>query len=337
MNHSDSKPVALTGDRPTGPLHLGHYVGSLRNRLALQETHRQFIMIADLQALTDNIDRREKIEQNIRQVLLDYLAVGIDPNKTTIFLQSAVPQLAELAFHFLNFVTVARLERNPTVKEEIRQKGFARDIPAGFLTYPVSQAADILAFNADVVPVGNDQLAMIEQTNEIVRRVNACAQQAVFRECTALVGSQGRLPGIDGQAKMSKSLNNTIDLRSGNQDISRAVQKMFTDPNHLRVSDPGRTEGNVVFDYLAVFDPDQTGLAELAQQYRRGGIGDSMVKGRLNSILQTLLEPIRNRREILESNPKELVSILEKGNIKARKVADHTLSQFKAALHIGHF
>ena len=272
----ENLPVILTGDRPTGPLHLGHFVGSLRNRVAHQHAYRQFIMLADAQALTDNIDDPGKVNRNVIEVALDYLAVGIDPCRSTIFIQSQVPELAELAFYYLNLVTVARLERNPTVKEEIRLRGFERDIPAGFLCYPASQAADITAFKAVLVPVGEDQVPMIEQTNEIVRRFNRIAGRDILAEARALVPPVGRLPGIDGKAKMSKSLGNAINLGATPDDIRAAVRKIYTDPLHLRVDDPGHLEGNVAFTYLDAFDPDQAGLAELKAHYVRGGLGDSV-------------------------------------------------------------
>lgn len=333
----DSKLIALTGDRPTGSLHLGHYVGSLCSRIGLQNTHEQYIMIADLQALTDNIEDRDKIQANILEVLLDYLAVGIDPNRSVIFLQSAVSSLSELAFLFLNFVTVARLERNPTVKDEIRQRGYARDIPAGFFAYPVSQAADILAFNADIVPVGSDQLPMIEQTNEIVRRINSVARTPIFKECRALISEYSRLPGIDGQAKMSKSLRNTINLSATDEEIEQSVQRMFTDPNHLHVNDPGQIKGNVVFDYLFAFDPDKSGLQDLALHYQRGGVGDVYIKKRLKSVLKDFIAPMRIRRENWVGKVDDLRDILEVGNRKAVLRANETLRKFKQELGIGQF
>ena len=250
------KPVVLTGDRTTGPLHLGHYVGSLKTRLKLQDEAEQYILLADLQSLTDNIDRHHQVSQNVIEVAMDYLAVGIDPVKSTIFIQSQVPELAELFMLLLNFVTVARLERNPTIKEEIRLRRFERDIPAGFLVYPVSQAADITAFKATIVPVGEDQLPMIEQTNELVRSFNASVKQDVLVECKALLSSVGRLPGLDGKAKMSKSMDNAIRLSAEPDEIRKAVNRMYTDPRHLRVEDAGQVEGNVVFAFLDAFEPD---------------------------------------------------------------------------------
>ncbi|HAT30977.1 MAG TPA: tryptophan--tRNA ligase [Janthinobacterium sp.] len=330
-------PVILTGDRPTGPLHLGHFVGSLRNRVAYQHDYRQFIMLADAQALTDNMDDTGKVHRNVIEVALDYLACGIDPAKSTILIQSQIPELAELTFYYLNIVTVARLERNPTVKEEIRLRGFERDIPAGFLTYPASQAADITAFKAGLVPVGEDQIPMIEQTNEIVRRFNRVAQREVLVECKALVPEIGRLPGIDGKAKMSKSLGNTINLGATADEIRAAVKKVYTDPLHLRVQDPGHIEGNVAFTYLDAFDLDQAGLAEMKAHYVRGGLGDSVVKARLEACLQEMLAPIRARREELAKDRGHIMQILKDGTFKAREVAARTADEVKAALGLSYF
>lgn len=332
-----TRPTVLTGDRPTGPLHLGHYIGSLQNRVALQETHDPFVMIADAQALTDNFDNPKKVVDNVMEVALDYLAVGIDPTKTTILVQSAIPELAELAFYLLNFVTVARLERNPTIKEEIRLRGFERDIPAGFLVYPVSQAADIMAFDADLVPVGDDQLPMLEQTNELARRINGQFGKPVLKECKVMASRHGRLPGIDGQAKMSKSLGNTLDLRATPDEITKAVKRMYTDPNHLRVADPGNTEGNVVFEYLFAFDPDRAGVEELAAAYRRGGIADSAVKRRLEEVLQTMLAPMRARREEYARDRGAVLAMLREGTERARVRAAATVERLKSALGIDYF
>ncbi|MDC8756533.1 tryptophan--tRNA ligase [Janthinobacterium fluminis] len=329
--------VILTGDRPTGPLHLGHFVGSLRNRVAYQHDYQQFIMLADAQALTDNMDDTGKVHRNVVEVALDYLAVGIDPSKSTILIQSQIPELAELTFYYLNIVTVARLERNPTVKEEIRLRGFERDIPAGFLTYPASQAADITAFKAALVPVGEDQIPMIEQTNEIVRRFNRVADRDILVECKALVPEIGRLPGIDGKAKMSKSLGNTINLGATADEIRAAVKKVYTDPLHLRVQDPGHIEGNVAFTYLDAFDLDQAGLAEMKAHYQRGGLGDSIVKARLEACLQELLAPIRARREELAKDRGYIMQILKEGTLKAREVAARTADEVKAALGLSYF
>ncbi|KIF82760.1 tryptophan--tRNA ligase [Noviherbaspirillum autotrophicum] len=327
----------LTGDRPTGPLHLGHFVGSLRNRVAYQHDYRQFIMLADAQALTDNMDDPAKVHRNVIEVALDYLAVGVDPARSTVFIQSQLPELAELTFYYLNLVTVARLERNPTVKEEIRLRGFERDIPAGFLCYPASQAADITAFKATLVPVGEDQIPMIEQTNEIVRRFNRIAGRDVLVEATALVPPVGRLPGIDGKAKMSKSLGNTINLGASPDEIRAAVKKIYTDPLHLRVEDPGHLEGNVAFTYLDAFDPDQAGLAELKAHYVRGGVADSLVKRRLEACLQESLAPIRERRQQLAQDRGHILQVLRQGTERAREAAARTLDEVKAVLGLRYF
>jgi tryptophanyl-tRNA synthetase len=337
QNTPATAPVILTGDRPTGPLHLGHFVGSLRNRVAYQDTYRQFVMLADAQALTDNMDDIGKVHRNVVEVALDYLAVGIDPARTTILIQSQIPELTELTFYYLNLVTVARLERNPTVKEEIRLRGFERDIPAGFLTYPASQAADISAFKATLVPVGEDQIPMIEQTNEIVRRFNRVAQKEILVETKALVPEIGRLPGIDGKAKMSKSLGNTINLGATADEIRAAVKQVYTDPLHLRVSDPGHLEGNIAFLYLDVFDPDKAGLEEMKAHYVRGGLGDSVVKKRLEGILQDLLAPIRARREELAQDRGYILQMLKEGTMKAREVAARTTDEVRAALGLSYF
>ena len=294
-------PIILTGDRPTGPLHLGHFVGSLRNRVTYQDQYRQFIMLADAQALTDNMDDIGKVHRNVIEVALDYLAVGIDPAKSTILIQSQIPELAELTFYYLNLVTVARLERNPTVKQEIIMRGFERDIPAGFLTYPASQAADISAFKATIVP------------------------------------EVGRLPGIDGKAKMSKSLGNTINLGASADEIRAAVKMVYTDPLHLKVSDPGHLEGNVAFLYLDAFDTDKEGLAEMKAHYQRGGLGDSVVKKRLEGILQELLAPIRARREELAKDKGQVMQILKEGTMKAREVAARTTDEVRKALGLSYF
>ena len=322
----------LTGDRPTGSLHLGHFVGSLRQRVELQHAHNQTILVADLQGLTDNGHNPGKISENILNVVADYLAVGIDPTKSTICLQSALPALAELTMYYLNLVTVSRLERNPTVKSEIEQKGFARSLPAGFLVYPVSQAADITAFAATHVPVGDDQLPMIEQTNEIVRSFNRIAGAPVLTECQAMLSKVSRLPGIDGKAKMSKSLGNTITLGASEAEIHAAVMKMYTDPNHLRVSDPGQVEGNVVFSYLDAFGRDEALVAQLKQQYQQGGLGDMSIKRVLESELQELLAPIRTRRAAYLADTGELIRILREGTERANGVSQLVLARVKQAL-----
>ncbi|WP_025872543.1 tryptophan--tRNA ligase [Methylobacillus glycogenes] len=337
-----TQPIILTGDRPTGPLHLGHFVGSLRNRVNYQHEYKQYIMLADAQALTDNMEDIDKVHRNVIEVALDYLAVGIDPKLSTIFIQSQVPELVELAFYYLNLVTVARLERNPTVKEEIRLRDFERDIPAGFLTYPVSQAADITAFKATLVPVGEDQIPMIEQTNEIVRRFNRlyknpATKQEILVETKALVPELGRLPGIDGKAKMSKSLGNVINLSATADEVSKAVKKVYTDPLHLRVEDPGHVEGNIAFTYLDAFDTDKDGVAELKAHYIRGGLADSIVKKRLEAVLQELLEPIRSRRAELAQDKGYILQLLREGTDQAREVAAQTMSEVKAALGLNYF
>lgn len=322
-----NRQIILTGDRTTGPLHLGHYAGSLRNRVRLQDTHRQFLLLADTQALTDNAHDPAKVRRNILEVALDYLAVGIDPAKTTICLQSHLPALAELTVLYLNFVTVARLERNPTIKDEIRARGFGRDIPAGFLCYPAAQAADITAFKATLVPVGEDQAPLIEQTNEIVRRVNATAGRSILVEAEALIPEVGRLPGVDGKAKMSKSAGNALALSASQEDIAAAVKSMFTDPHHLRVEDRGQVEGNVVFTYLDAFDPDRSELEELKGRYRQGGLGDSIIKRRLEDILQALLRPIRARRIELAKDAGYVMSVIRTGTERAMALTEATRAE----------
>jgi tryptophanyl-tRNA synthetase len=329
-----AKPIILTGDRPTGPLHLGHYVGSLANRVRLQHEYQQFIIIADTQAMTDNYDNPERVRANIQEVALDYLAAGIEPDKNVIFIQSKVPELYELTVHFLNLVTVARLQRNPTVKEEIKQKNLEESLPAGFLTYPVSQAADILAFQADLVPVGEDQNPMIEQTNEIARRFNFLYKTDVLKEVKPLTGSVGRLMGIDGKGKMSKSLGNTIMLSDSHKDIKAKVQKMYTDSNHLKIEDPGQVEGNVVFSFLDVFDPDKAAVAELKEHYRRGGLGDGTLKQRLTGVLEEVIAPMRTRREEYAKDPAEVMRMCFKGSDQAREKAAQTLAKVREVMRL---
>ncbi|AIU73470.1 tryptophanyl-tRNA synthetase [Hafnia alvei FB1] len=331
QTHSASHTI-LTGDRPTGQLHLGHYIGSLRQRVALQDLYPQFVLIADLQGLTDNGSNPQKISHNIFEVMADYLAVGIDPAKTTICLQSALPALAELTMLYMNIVSVARVERNPTVKAEIAQKGFSRTLPTGFLVYPISQAADITAFKADRVPVGDDQLPMLEQTNEIVHKMNSLLPEPTLVPCQAMLSAVSRLPGIDGNAKMSKSLGNTLTLGASADDISKAVHAMYTDPNHLRVSDPGRIEGNVVFTYLDAFHPDAAQVATMKEHYQRGGLGDRQCKQELEACLQALLEPIRERRLQFSADKVALMEILQAGTEKAREVTQQTLAEVKRGL-----
>lgn len=334
---ASSRPVILTGDRPTGPLHLGHYVGSLRNRVQLQETHQQYVLLADAQALTDNADNPGKIRRNVLEVALDYLAVGIDPAHSAICVQSALPVLAELTVLYLNFVTVARLERNPTIKDEIQARGFGRDIPAGFLCYPAAQAADITAFKAVLVPVGEDQAPIIEQTNELVRRLNRQAGRPILPEAKALIPKTGRLPGVDGKAKMSKSLGNAIPLSATDAEIKAAVQRMYTDPDHLHVSDPGKVEGNVVFTFLDAFDPDTDTVADLKAHYRRGGLGDMVLKRRLTEILQATVSPIRDARAKLARDPDTVMDILRTGTAKARDVTERTKHEIVEALGLFRF
>ncbi|MGB8811471.1 MAG: tryptophan--tRNA ligase [Acinetobacter calcoaceticus] len=337
MSNVDQRPIILTGDRPTGQLHLGHFVGSLRSRVGLQDSHHQHLLLADAQALTDNADNPDKVRRNILEVALDYLAVGIDPTKTTICVQSCLPALNELTMLYLNFVTVARLERNPTIKSEIQMRGFERDIPAGFLCYPVAQAADITAFKATVVPVGEDQIPMIEQTNEIVRRINRQIGQDLLPECKALLSNMARLPGFDGKAKMSKSLGNTIVLNASDKDIKKAVNAMYTDPNHLRIEDPGQVEGNIVFTYLDAFDPNKEEVEELKVHYRRGGLGDGTVKKRLEGVLKELITPIRERREELAKDPDYIMDVLRQGTDKCRLITQQTLDEVKDGLGLFKF
>ncbi|MCF6515843.1 tryptophan--tRNA ligase [Lactobacillus sp. S2-2] len=335
------KKILLTGDRPTGRLHIGHFVGSLKNRVKLQNegSYQNFIMIADMQALTDNARDPEKIKNSLFQVALDYLAVGIDPSKSTIFVQSQVPALNELTMIYLNLVSVSRLERNPTVKAEIKQKAFGQSVPAGFFIYPVSQAADITAFKASVVPVGEDQEPMIEQTREIVRSFNNIYQKDILVEPEGYFPEkgQGRIPGLDGNAKMSKSLNNCIYLSDSEEDIKKKVMSMYTDPEHIHVEDPGKVEGNTVFTYLDIFAEDKDHVAELKEQYRQGGLGDVKIKKYLNDVLQDVLRPIRERREAFEKDPKAVYEVLEQGSKAANLVAEKTLQEVRDAMGINYF
>ena len=335
------KETLLTGDRPTGKLHIGHYIGSLKNRVTLQnsELYNSYIMIADQQALTDNARNPEKIRNNLIEVALDYLSVGINPSKSTIFIQSQIPELNELTMHYLNLVTVARLERNPTVKIEIKERNFNMSIPAGFMIYPVSQAADITAFKANIVPVGEDQLPMIEQTREIVRSFNNIYKEDVLVEPRAILPKEGlgRLPGIDGKAKMSKSLNNAIYLSDEPDVIKNKVMSMYTDPNHIRVEDPGTIENNTVFIYLDAFCNEIDKLQEMKMHYQRGGLGDVKVKKYLNEIIQAELEPIRNRRKEYEKNLDYVYEVLKEGSNNARKIASNTLRDVRNAIGIEYF
>lgn len=331
------KKIILTGDRPTGKLHLGHYVGSLSARVRLQDSHRQFVMIADAQALTDHASEPEVIRKHVLEVALDYLAVGIDPQKTTIFIQSLVPALAELTMYYLNLVTWNRLKHNPTVKLEIQQKGFGEEVPAGFMIYPISQAADITAFKAEVVPVGDDQIPMIEQTVEVVRKFNRMYKTDVLIEPQALTSAIARLPGIDGKAKMSKSLNNAIYLSDEADVVSKKVKGMYTDPGHLKVEDPGKVEGNPVFTYLDAFGMDKPKIEEMKAHYSRGGLGDSTVKKYLLDELQNFLDPVRRRRAEYAKDPQAVIKLLAEGTEVANRVANQTLSEVRRAMGINYF
>lgn len=343
--------IILTGDRPTGKLHVGHYVGSLRRRVELQESggyDKIFIMIADAQALTDNADNPEKVRQNVVEVALDYMACGLDPEKSTLFIQSQIPQLCELSFYYMNLVTVSRLQRNPTVKAEIQMRNFEASIPVGFFTYPISQAADITAFGATTVPVGEDQMPMIEQTREIVHKFNTVYGETLVEPQILLPENQAcmRLPGTDGKAKMSKSLGNCIYLSEEPEEIKKKVMSMFTDPNHLRVDDPGSLEGNTVFTYLDAFCndghfaeylPEYSCLQELKDHYTRGGLGDVKVKKFLNNVMQEELSPIRARRKEYENRIGDVYDILKKGSETAKHEAEKTLAEVKHAMKIDYF
>ena len=343
--------IILTGDRPTGKLHIGHYVGSLRNRVLLQnsgEYDEIYIMIADAQALTDNFDNPNKVRENILEVALDYLACGIDPSKTTIFIQSEISQLTELTFYYMNLVSVSRLQRNPTVKAEIKMRGFDASIPVGFQCYPISQAADITAFKATTVPAGEDQMPMIEQTQEIVHKFNSIYGETLVEPKILLPQNDAclRLPGTDGKAKMSKSLGNCIYLSDDEETIKKKVMSMYTDPDHIKVSDPGKIEGNCVFTYLDAFCrpeyfpeflPEYKNLDELKEHYQRGGLGDMKVKRFLNNVLQAELEPIRNRRKEWQKDIPAVYEILKAGSEKAEAVAAQTLKEVKAAMKINYF
>ena len=343
--------IILTGDRPTGPLHVGHYVGSLKRRVELQNSgiyDKIFIMIADAQALTDNAEQPEKVRQNIIEVALDYLSCGLDPERSTLFIQSQIPELCELSFYYMNLVTVSRLQRNPTVKSEIQMRNFETSIPVGFFTYPISQAADITAFQATTVPVGEDQLPMLEQTKEIVRKFNSVYGDTLVEPEVLLPDNKAclRLPGIDGKAKMSKSLNNCIYLSATEEEVRKKVMSMFTDPNHLQVSDPGNVEGNPVFIYLDAFCkdgmfaeylPEYANLDELKAHYTRGGLGDVKVKKFLNKVLQEELAPIRARRKEWEKDIPGVYEILRKGSLEAKETAAQTLDDVKKAMKINYF
>ncbi|WP_334305045.1 tryptophan--tRNA ligase [Vallitalea longa] len=322
--------IILTGDRPTGKLHIGHYVGSLKTRVSIQGKYdKSFIMIADTQALSDNALNPGKVRDNVIEVMLDYLSIGLKPELNTFFIQSLVPELAELTMYYMNFVNLGRLSRNPTVKAEMKQKGYNDKIPVGFLCYPISQAADITAFKANLIPVGDDQLPMIEQTNEIVRRINNHFNKDILKECKPLLSGVQRLPGIDGRAKMSKSLNNAIYLSDSRECIIKKVMSMYTDPNHIRVEDKGNVEGNVVFKYLDAFDTRKDEVEKLKQHYEKGGLGDITIKKRLIEVLDEELSPIRLRRKQLEKNKEELLIMLKTGSEHARNIAADTLTELK--------
>lgn len=343
--------IMLTGDRPTGRLHVGHYVGSLRGRVEMQNSglyDEIFIMIADLQAMTDNAANPEKVRQNIIEVALDYLAVGLKPDKSTMFIQSLVPELCELSFFYMNLVTVSRLQRNPTVKSEIQMRNFESSIPVGFFTYPISQAADITAFKANVVPVGEDQLPMLEQTKEIVRKFNSLYGDTLVEPDILLPSNKAclRLPGTDGKAKMSKSLNNCIYLSDSSDEVKQKIMSMYTDPNHIQVSDPGQIEGNTVFTYLDAFSsdqdfadflPDYQNLDELKAHYQRGGLGDVKVKRFLNAVMEKELEPIRSRRKEYAQDIPAVFEMLQEGSAKAKAVAADTLADVKRAMKVNYF
>ena len=335
----------LTGDRPTGPLHLGHYIGSLKNRVRLQNElddnskpkYKSYILIADMQALTDNFQSPEIVSSNILNVALDYLAVGINPELSSIYIQSLIPEFSELTMYFLNLLTLNQVERNPTVKEEIKQKGFDDHIPMGFLIYPVSQAADILAFRADLVPVGADQIPMIEDTNMLARKFNQTYKTEVFQECKALVPeSFSRLVGIDGKAKMSKSLGNAIYLKDTSDELWQKVRQMYTDPNHIHVQDPGQIEGNTCFIYLDAFGEDKQKIQDLKDHYQRGGLGDMVVKKYLMEVLDAYLKPIREKRELYANDPGQVMKILAMGTESARQVVTKTMADAKKAMGINY-
>ncbi len=337
MKPNADRKVVLTGDRPTGKLHLGHYIGSMQNRIKLQNQYDScFYMIADVQALTDNAEDPEMVRKNVLEIALDNLAVGLDPKKTTFFIQSQIPEIAELTVFFLNLVTLARLRRNPTVKNEMKQKGFGENVPTGFLAYPVSQAADILFCGGNIVPVGDDQLPVIEQANEIVAKFNSVYGKT-FNKIQPILSDIPRLVGIDGSAKASKSLSNAIFLDDSAEEVARKVMMMYTDPGHIHVNDPGKVKGNVVFTYLDAFDPDTKEVEKLKQQYKRGGLGDIEIKKRLINVLENLLSPIRTKRRELAKNPELVMNILREGTEKTRKIAKQTMNEVRKAIKIDYF
>ena len=330
------KKRILTGDRPTGPLHLGHYAGSLKARVEFQDEYDEYVLIADVQALTDNFEHPEKVRKNVMEVALDYLSVGIDPKKATIVLQSLIPEIAELTVYFLNLTTISRLQQNPTVKSEIKEKGFEKSVPAGFLMYPVSQAADIAAFGAHFVPVGEDQLPMIEQAREIVRKFNRLYGKTLI-EPKEILSDFSRLPGIDGKAKMSKSLGNVINLSDSPEAVRKQVMKMYTDPTRIRATNPGHIEGNVVFIYHDAFNPNKNEVAEMKEKYKKGKISDVEVKEKLSETLNDFLEPIRKKRKEYEKDLSEVQNIIVKGVEKGREIAAQTLSKVRRAMKIDYF
>lgn len=335
QSNEDKKRI-LTGDRPTGKLHLGHYIGSLKNRVKLQDEYDQYILIADVQALTDNFENPQKVRDNVRELILDYLSVGIDPNKSTILIQSMIPEIAELTIYYLNLVTLERVLRNPTVKDELIQRGFDKNIPAGFAMYPVSQAADITIFNADLIPVGEDQLPMIELTREIVRKFNSLYGE-IFVEPEALVGEVSRLPGLDGQKKMSKSLNNAVYLSDTKEEVERKIMGMFTDPKRIHPTDPGNPQGNPIFIYHDAFNQNRQEIEDFKNKYREGKIGDVEIKKRLSEVINELLDPIREKRAYYEAKPEEVEKILKEGTAKAKKTAEETMTKVRKVMKIDYF
>lgn len=339
MESLNTKNIVLTGDRPTGKLHLGHYIGSIKTRLSLQENigkeiDSAFYMIADIQALTDNFDNPDKVRDNVVEVAMDNIACGLDPKKTTFFIQSQIPEIAELTVLFLNLVSLARLKRNPTVKNEMLQKGYGEDVPAGFLSYPISQTADILFCNGNLVPVGEDQIPVLEQANEIVDKFNSLYGET-FNRIKPLLSNYPRLVGIDGNAKASKSLNNAIYISDSKQEIKRKVMEMYTDPEHIHVNDPGKVEGNVVFAYLDAFDTNKEKVKDLKEQYKKGGLGDVVIKNYLIEVLESIISPIREKRAILEKD--KIIKILEEGTEKTRKIAKENIKRIKKSIKIGYF
>ena len=331
------KKIVLTGDRPTGPLHLGHYEGSLKNRLLLQKNYQQYIMIADIQALTDNYDKPEILEENIFHILACYLAVGLDPHKNFFFLQSKIQELAELTIYFMNLVSLSRVQRNPTIKEELKQKGFEETVQVGFLCYPISQAADILLFKSNLIPVGNDQLPMIEQTNEIAKTFNYTYKKEFFTHVESLISNTGRLIGIDGKSKMSKSLKNALFLNDSKEKLSENIMKMYTDPLHIKISDPGKVEGNVVFTYLDTFDQNKEELEALKKQYQKGGLGDVFLKKRLLGILEELLFPIREKYIFFIHKKELLKEVLQNHTESMQKIAKKNMEEIKEIMKINYF